>query len=134
MIKCNRCNLQYISENQKTFGIQSTVELLTLTIHLGLLHAVSEHFLSNPYHTATDMQLIPIENIFSSQDSICKAREATLVIKAKTIEPCGLNARDERHLSLSFINHLVLQKLHVTIRIHLHTWRRLVWPTEILCI
>ena len=58
---------------------------------------VSEHFLSNPDHTATDMQLIPIEKIFSSRDSICKAREATLIIRAKTIEPNCLNARNERH-------------------------------------
>ena len=51
---------------------------------------VFEHFLSYPDHTVTDMQLIPIEKIFSSLDSICKAREATLIITAKTIEP---NAR-----------------------------------------
>ena len=58
---------------------------------------VSEHWLYNPNHTATDMQLIPIETIFSSRDSIRKAREATLIIRAKTIDPNGLNARDERH-------------------------------------
>ena len=43
------------------------------------------------------MQLIPIEKIFSSRDSIRKAREATLIIRAKTIELNGLNARDKRH-------------------------------------
>ena len=55
------------------------------------------HNISNPDHIATDMQLIPIEKIFLSRDSIRKAREATLIIRAKTIEPNGLNARDERH-------------------------------------
>ena len=57
---------------------------------------VSEHFLSNPNHTATDMQLIPIEKSFSSRDSIRKAREATLIIRAKTIEPYDLNAKNEK--------------------------------------
>ena len=44
------------------------------------------------------MQLIPIEKISSSRDSIRKAREATLIIRAKTIGPYGLNARDENFL------------------------------------
>ena len=43
------------------------------------------------------MQLIPIEKIFSSRASIRKAGEATLIIRAKTIEPNGLNDTDERH-------------------------------------
>ena len=61
------------------------------------LSTVSEHFLSNPNRTATYMQLIPIEKIISSRDSIRKAREATLIIRAKTIDPNGLNARAEKH-------------------------------------
>ena len=58
---------------------------------------VSEHFTSNSSHTAYDTQLISIGKIFSTPDSIRKAREATLIIRAKIIEPNGLNARDERH-------------------------------------
>ena len=41
------------------------------------------------------MLLIPLEKIHSSQDSIRKAREAFLIIKANTLEPHWLNARDE---------------------------------------
>ena len=55
------------------------------------------HTKRNISATDHDMQLIPIERIFSSRDSIRKAREATLVIRAKTIEPYGLNAKNERH-------------------------------------
>ena len=66
-------------------------------MHLGPATIVSEHFLSNPNHTATDMQLIPIEKLFSSRESIRKARESTLIIRAKTIDPNGLNAINERH-------------------------------------
>ena len=48
------------------------------------------------------MQLIPIEKIFSSRDSLRKAREATIIIRAKTIDPNGLNTRDKWHYSDSF--------------------------------
>ena len=36
----------------------------------------AKHFLSSPNHTANDMQLIPVEKIFSNRDSIRKTREA----------------------------------------------------------
>ena len=39
---------------------------------------VAEHFLSHPNHCHTDMQLIPLELIHSSRDSIRKARESFL--------------------------------------------------------
>ena len=57
----------------------------------------AEHFLSSPNHTANDMLLIPIEKIFSNRDSIRKAREAYLIQKGKTIDPAGLNIREETY-------------------------------------
>ena len=58
----------------------------------------AEHFLSSPNHTANDMLLIPIENIrFSNRDSIRKAREAFLIQKGRTIDPDGLNIREETY-------------------------------------
>ena len=56
---------------------------------------VSEHFLSHSNHSHTDMQLIPLEKIHSSRDSVRKARESHLIDKAMTLEPNGLNCRDE---------------------------------------
>ena len=44
-----------------------------------------------------DMLLIPIEKIFSNRDSIRKAREAFLIQKGKTINPDGLNIREETY-------------------------------------
>ena len=76
----------------------STVELLiTLTIHLGLLQFLNTFFLIPITLLLICNELIPIEKIFSSRDSIRKAREATLIIRAKTIDTNSLNARDERH-------------------------------------
>ena len=41
------------------------------------------------------MQLIPLEKIHSSRDSVRKARESHLIDKAMTLEPHALNRRDE---------------------------------------
>ena len=57
----------------------------------------AEHFLSSPNHTANDMILIPIEKIFSNRDSIRKVREAFLIQKGRTIDPDGLNIREETY-------------------------------------
>ena len=42
-----------------------------------------------------DVHLIPLELIRSKRDSVRKAREAHLIIKAKTLHPFGINRRDE---------------------------------------
>ena len=55
----------------------------------------AEHFLTAPNHTANDMQLIPIEKVFSNRDSVRKAREAFLISKGRTLLPHGLNIREE---------------------------------------
>ena len=63
----------------------------------------AEHFLSSPNHTANDMQLIPIEKIVSNRDSIRKAREAFLIQKGRTIDPNGLNIREETYQLFPFV-------------------------------
>ena len=67
MIQCNRCNLQYIGETKRTIDNPNAKSKPT---------TAAEHFLSFPNHTANDMQLFPIEKIFSNRDSIRKAKEA----------------------------------------------------------
>ena len=56
---------------------------------------VSEHFLSHSDHSDSDMQLISLGKVHSSRDSVRKARETHLIDKAMTLEPNGLNGRDE---------------------------------------
>ena len=56
--------------------------------------AVSERFLTSN-HSYNHMLLIPIEKLKNGRDSLRKAREAHLIHKAKTIEPLGINKRDE---------------------------------------
>ena len=56
---------------------------------------VAEHFLSHPHHCYTDIELIPLELIRSSRDSIRKVRESFLIDLARTLEPHGMNRRDE---------------------------------------
>ena len=83
IIQCNRCNLQYIGETRRR-----------------LKDRFNEHrrTLDNPdakSEPTNDMQLLPIEKIFSNRDSIRKAREAFLIQKGRTINPDGLNIREE---------------------------------------
>ena len=57
--------------------------------------AVSEHFLGSN-HSDTHMVLIPIEKLSDERKSFRKAREAHILIhKVKTLEPLGINKRDE---------------------------------------
>ena len=63
------------------------------TLNLNPLLFLNTLFHSN--HSHTDMLLIPLEKIHSSRDSVRKARESHLIDKAMTLEPHGLNRRDE---------------------------------------
>ena len=87
MIHCNRCNLQYMGEAKRCLKDRLNEHRCTDTKSKPTKAA--EHFLSFPNHTANDMQLIPIEKIFSNRDSIRKAR---------TIDSDDVNS-DEKPLS-----------------------------------
>ena len=93
----NRCNLQYVGENKR--GVKDRFNEHRWTVDKTNIKSkptnVSEHFLSHSNHSHTDMQLIPLEKIHSSRDSVRKARESHLIDKAMTLEPHGLNRRDE---------------------------------------
>ena len=56
-------------------------------------HGIRTFFVYN--YSATDMQLIPLELVKSNCDSVRKAREAYLIERGQTLEPHGLNKRDE---------------------------------------
>ena len=47
------------------------------------------------HDTSTHLILVPLEQLFTSRDSIRKAREAFLIHRGNTLEPEGLNRRDE---------------------------------------
>ena len=97
MIQCNRCNLQYIGETKRR--LKDRFNEHRRTIHNPDAKSepttAAKHLLSSPNHTANDMQLIPVEKIFSNRDSIPKARESFLIQKGRTITPDGLNIHQE---------------------------------------
>ena len=75
--------------------LMNTDELYsTLLVITSILSAVSEQFLTSN-HSDNHMLLIPIEKLKNGRDSFRKASEAHLIHKAKTIEPLGINKRDE---------------------------------------
>ena len=88
MIQCNRCLKDRFNEHRRTIDNPNNKPKPT---------TAAEHFLSSPNHTANDMLLIAIEKIFSKRGSIRKAREAFLIQKGKTIDPDGLNIREETY-------------------------------------
>ena len=87
MVQCNCCNLQYIGETKRRPADKTNIKSKPTT--------VSENFLSHSDHSHTDRQLIPVEKIHSSRDSVRKARESYLIDKAMTLEPNGLNRCQE---------------------------------------
>ena len=47
------------------------------------------------YDITNDKQLIPLELVKSNRDSVRKAREAYLIERGQTLEPHGLNKKDD---------------------------------------
>ena len=87
MVQCNRCNLQYIGETKRRLKDRFNEHRRAVD---------KTNIKSKPTAVShTNMQLIPPEKIHSSRDSIRKARESNLIDKAMTLEPHGLNRRDE---------------------------------------
>ena len=54
---------------------------------------VSEHFVTNDH--SDNITLIPLELIKSNRDSVRKARVVYLIERGKTLEPSGMNEKDE---------------------------------------
>ena len=93
------CFLQYIGESKRRLKERFNEHRRTLdnANTKSKPTAVAEHFLSSPHNISKDMQLIPIEKIFSNKDSIRKAKEAFLISKDRTIDPNGRNIRKETY-------------------------------------
>ena len=103
LIECKKCatrNLpcQYIGETKRHLHERFGEHRRSVQNHQQLANPtpVSEHF-NLPGHSVNDIRLIPLELIHTNRDSVRKAREAHLIDKAKTLEPQGLNRRDELH-------------------------------------
>ena len=89
---------QYIGETKRHIHERFGEHRRSVQNHQQLANPtpVSEHF-NLPGHSVNDIRPIPLELIRTNRDSVRKAREAHLIDKAKTLEPQGLNRRDELH-------------------------------------
>ena len=101
LIECKKCatrNLpcQYIGETKRHLHEGFGEHRRSVQNHQQLANPtpVSEHF---NLPSVNDIRLIPLELIHTNRDSVRKAREAHLIDKAETLEPQGLNRRDELH-------------------------------------
>ena len=98
MVQCNLCYLQYIGKTKRCLKdrFNKHRRAVDKTNIKSKPTTVSEHFLSHSNHSHTDLQLIPLEKVHSSRDSVRKAKESHLIDKAMTLEPNGLNLRCSR--------------------------------------
>ena len=94
MIQCRLCNLQYIGETKRRLKDRFNEHRRPILNPTGNYTHTAEHFLTSN-HSDNHMLLIPMEKLKIGRDSFRKAREAHLIHKAKTIEPLGINKRDE---------------------------------------
>ena len=96
MIHCLRCNKQYIGETKRRLKerFNEHRRLADRPTPSSRPTAVSEHFLSDN-HSPNDIELVPLELIHSSRDALRKAREAYLIERGPTLEPKGINKREE---------------------------------------
>ena len=105
MVQCNRCNLQCIGETKRRLKdrFNEHRRAVDKTNIKSKPTTVSQHFLSHSNHSHTGMKLIPLEKIHSSRDSVREARESHWIDKAMTLEPNGLNHRDELLYNIVFL-------------------------------
>ena len=95
MIQCTKCNLQYIGETKRRLKERFNEHRRPI-INTSSYNptAVSRHFITGN-HTVNHMLLIPLEKLYTNRDLVRKAREAFLIHRGNTLEPAGLNRRDE---------------------------------------
>ena len=97
MIQCNHCSKQYTGETKRRrlkHRFNEHRRPVDNPSSISKPTTVLEHFLTND-HSVNDFRLIPLELIKSNRDSVRKAREAHLIERGKTLEPSGINKRDE---------------------------------------
>ena len=76
--------------------LQVTNNADQLTTHLVSPNSPqSQNIFSLMITPLTDITLIPLELITCNRDSVRKAREAYLIKRGKTLEPLGINKKDE---------------------------------------
>ena len=103
IIQCDHCSKQYIGETKRRLKDRFNEQRWPVDnpSNISKTTTVSEHFLTND-HSANDITLVPLELIKSYRDSVRKAREAYLIERGKTLEPLGMNKKDEISYSLYF--------------------------------
>ena len=97
IIECKRCKKQYEAEPKRTLRERFTEHKQPTNnpSHANVSAAVPTHF-NLPNHSIEDMTLIPLELQPTVNTSRRKAREVYLIHRGQTLEPSGMNRRNER--------------------------------------
>ena len=98
LIECKKCTKQYIGETKRQLHERFGEHRRSIQNHHQLIKPtpVSTH-VTQPGHSIDHLLLTPLELIHNTRDSVRKAREAHLINKEMTLEPFGINRRDEQN-------------------------------------
>ena len=112
MIQCNHCSKQYLGETKRRLKDRFNehrrrVDNPSSICSISKPTTVSEHFLTND-HSADDITLIPLELIKSNRDSVRKAGEVFLIERGRTLEPLGMNKKDENVIHSLFLLFVII--------------------------
>jgi len=96
MIHCLRCNKQYIGETKRRLKDRFIEHRRPVDRHTPSFRptAVADHFFSDN-HSPNDIELVPLQLTHSSRDGLRKVREAYPIERGQTLEPKGINKREE---------------------------------------
>ena len=97
LIEC-KCTKQYIGGTKRQLHERCGEHRRSIRNNHQLIKPtpVSTHF-NQPGHSIDHLLLTPLELIHNTRDSVRKAREAHLIYKTMTLEPLGINRRDEQN-------------------------------------
>ena len=114
MIECKRCKKQYIGETKRTLRerFKEHRQASNNPSHANASAAVPTHF-NLPDYSIDDTRLIPLELQPPLNTSRRKARGAYLIHRGQTLEPSGMNRRNERWLLTFFWVSAVYIYLHL---------------------
>ena len=95
MIQCKHFSKEYLLGETKRDRFNEHRRPVDNPSNISKPTTVSEHFLTNG-HSVNDITLIPLKLIKSNRDSVrYKAREPYLTERGRTLEPLGINKKDD---------------------------------------
>ena len=93
LITCKKCNMQYVGQTKHNLQTRFRNHRFNI-IHNNNSDSIGNHF-NLPNHTINDLSVSIIEQLHNSNLNFRLKRENYWIKKLKTLQPFGLNIKDE---------------------------------------